>query len=601
MKKESETTQELSESNLGLIELIKRLFKLYRQYFGFDAQNISRTLKFCGIIIGNFLLAFSLVFVNTSMRSLMGLLTIPGVTYTGLILSASQCLLAITIYGSITAIDAILASNVGSSLSYAINQDIEEKWIKTKAYYGSKLISERKKYNAAQLLSDENNTLHNRVMELFDNYLTTVSNFVVSMIGLYSFSVPLDITLFSLSFAIPGYLVISTVLYAIVYNYFTQRVGASLEDYQTKQRNLESKIQRKIHHIEGNAESIAFKKGETFEHQSLFGALKKSKIVQQYSSKIRAVLTFLTNLHAEFSSYFAILLCAPNIISQKLSFSSILEIPYLFQNAVNMFTWKSDNFDTLTDCAVSLKRLEALQRSISEWESLQKHSEKNLEQSFDNVDGITINNFTLRKPNGEPIIQNFNAHFPKGKITLLQGESGAGKTSLMRALAGLSPFASGDVAGFSKNIHFIPSHPYFPEEATLLESILYPRRHQATHEEIMRIKSLMKSLGFKKAIIDDLQTMKDWSGPYLSDGEKQRIEIISAIMKNPDILLMDEPTSRVDHDKKTNNKGRIEGLLKEHLPNTTIIYTDHNPSVNGAFNNNQVHLTRSSNLPKVKI
>ncbi|HRE30386.1 MAG TPA: ATP-binding cassette domain-containing protein, partial [Candidatus Berkiella sp.] len=106
------------------------------------------------------------------------------------------------------------------------------------------------------------------------------------------------------------------------------------------------------------------------------------------------------------------------------------------------------------------------------------------------------------------------------------------------------------------------------------------------------IKGLMKELSFNQTIIDDLEVVKDWFGPHLSDGEKQRIEIISAIMKKPDTLFMDEATSRVDHDAKTDNKGKIERLLKQHLPNTTIVYTDHNPS-NSGFCDNRIYLSNS--------
>ena len=72
-----------------------------------------------------------------------------------------------------------------------------------------------------------------------------------------------------------------------------------------------------------------------------------------------------------------------------------------------------------------------------------------------------------------------------------------------------------------------------------------------TVQEIEKIKLLMKELGFKPKTLTDLEVVQDWFGHHLSDGEKQRIEIISAIMKKPDTLFMDEATSRVDHDAKT--------------------------------------------------
>lgn len=594
MSKEANESEKEAES-LGLLSLAKRLYILYRPHLGFDKKNRKRSLWLSGIVLGNVLLAFALVFVNVSMQSLMGLLLMPGVTYTAFFYAAAQFLVAIVGYGAITGVDAWMASALGSSLSHAINKKLENRWMKSKAYYGTNLLPGGSQ-TPSKLLSQDNAKLNAKVMELFDNFLTTVSNFVVGIAGLYMLSVPLDITLFSFSFAIPGYLVASTVLYAIAYNHITNKIGDTLESLQSRQARMEAKVQAQTNHIKTHAEGIAFKNGTEYEHQSLLTTIKQSKIVQSSASKIRSILSFATNLHAEFTSFFAILLCAPNIIAKKLDFSSILEIPYHFQNVVNFFTWKSDNFDEVTECAVTLKRIEKFNAMLNSWEKIQKENAPNLRFTEGNTDAISIKNLNLKRPDGSAILTNFSVNIPKGKVTLLQGASGIGKTSVLRAAAGLSPYASGEISGMTAKTHFVPATPYFPLNKSLLDAILYPRKNKATAQEIAKIKELMNELGFKTATINDLEVVKDWNGLHLSDGEKQRVEIISAIMKQPDTLFMDEATSRVDHDAKTDNKGRIERLLKKHLPNTTIIYTDHNPS-DGTFCDNKVYL---ANNPKHK-
>jgi putative ATP-binding cassette transporter len=577
------------EENITLWSMAKRLYRLYRPYFGFSAKNRKRTLWLGGVVLGNTLLAFSLAFVNVSMAALMGLIAIPGVTYTAFFFAAAQFLTAIVSYGFLTGIDAWMASLLGSSLTHAINKDIEKKWMKGKAYYGMTL-RKRGGQNPSQILSHDNHQMNATVMELFDNFLTTVSNAVVGFIGLYMLSVPLGISIFSFSFAIPGYLVASTVIYALIYNGITNKMGDSLENLQTRQRKVEGKIVTKVHHIRAQAEAIAFKKGTQYEHDSLKATIKNNKIVQRSAAKIRSLLSFLTNLHAEFTSFFAILLCAPNIIAQKLSFANILEIPYHFQNVVNMFTWKSDNFDKVTECAVSLKRIEELHGSLNKWEKLQKDNKSNLAFTKGTKNALEIKNLTLRRPDGLPILHNFSCSIPKGKVTLLQGPSGVGKTSILRALARISPYAKGQIRGLTGKTHFVPSHPYFPMNRSLLEAIMYPRKQKATPQEIHKIKQLMRELGLKPTHIRDLEKVKDWSGQDLSDGEKQRVEIISAIMDKPDNLLMDEATSRVDHDAKTDNKGKIERAIKKHLPKATVIFTDHNPS-EGEFCDNKIYLS----------
>lgn len=564
------------EESITILSMAKRLYQLYRPHLGFDAKNRMRTFWAAGIFVGNVLLAFALAFVNVSMASLMGLLSVPGVTYTAFFYAALQCVVAVTSYGAITGIDAWMASQLGSSLTHAINKKLEKRWMRSKAYYGATLQLKSDSLNPSQIISHDNFELNTTVTELYDNFLTTVSNFAVGIIGLYLLSVPLQLSIMSLSFAIPGYLVISTVVYALIYNKLTNKIGDSLEDLQSTQRKVEGKIQTKIHHINTHAEAIAFKKGTEFEHRSLLQTIKESNVVQTSAAKIRSVLTFATNLHAEFTSFFALLLCAPNIIAQKLSFANVLEIPYHFQNVVNFFTWKSDNFDKVTECAVTLERIEDFNKSIKKWENIQEKNKGQLNFSTNTGRNIKINNLTLNRPDGSPILENFTKSIPKGKVTLLQGPSGTGKTSVLRAFADLSPFAKGKIEGLSKNTYFIPSSPYFPMDKSLLEAIMYPRQERATPQEIKKIKGLMNELGFNRRIIDSLEEVKNWYGQDLSDGQKQRIGIICAIMQKPEpeIVIADEMTSRVD----PKNKAKVEAVLKKYLPKATIIYTDHNPS-----------------------
>ena len=101
---------------------------------------------------------------------------------------------------------------------------------------------------------------------------------------------------------------------------------------------MEGNIQAKVHHIKTYAEAIAFKQGQHYEHQSLLKTIKQTKIFQTSASKIRSLLSFITNLHAEFTSFFALLLCAPNIVTQKIKLCQPFRIiPYHFQNVVNFF------------------------------------------------------------------------------------------------------------------------------------------------------------------------------------------------------------------------------------------------------------------------
>jgi ABC-type multidrug transport system ATPase subunit len=74
--------------------------------------------------------------------------------------------------------------------------------------------------------------------------------------------------------------------------------------------------------------------------------------------------------------------------------------------------------------------------------------------------------------------------------------------------------------------------------------------------------------------MNELHQVKDWYGPVLSDGERKRIMIIAALMKDPELLTMDEATRGID----IPTKEKVERIMKELLAKATILYTDHNPS-----------------------
>lgn len=201
------------------------------------------------------------------------------------------------------------------------------------------------------------------------------------------------------------------------------------------------------------------------------------------------------------------------------------------------------------------------------------------------ADAISISDLTVKTGENTTLLSQYQAQFPQGKTTLLRGPSGAGKTTVLRVMNGTLPFSQGVISGLPQNTVFVPSKPYFPFHQSLIQCLMYPDTQPPSQEQRANIHTLMKELNMSRKI-PLLDKKRDWE--KLSDGEKQRCMIICAILKKPECLVMDEATSRVDHTEGTNTKKRIEDCLKKHLPNTTIIFTDHNPS--DTFHDNIVEM-----------
>jgi polar amino acid transport system ATP-binding protein len=165
---------------------------------------------------------------------------------------------------------------------------------------------------------------------------------------------------------------------------------------------------------------------------------------------------------------------------------------------------------------------------------------------------LKVKNLTLRKK--KIILNNLTLEVPYGRITLLLGKSGSGKTSLLRCLAQLESY-QGEIthldAPFKNSLPSIvtyvsQSYTLFPH-LTVLENCLQPLRLNKITTPIESILGYLDMLPYL------------FSKPSeLSGGQQQRIALARALLLSPYFLLLDEPTSALDPD----NTDRLITLLK---------------------------------------
>ena len=573
--------------SLSLVDFTKRLVRFYRPYFALSGKGAGRSISMVAIFACNIALAIVFSFFNASMTALIGVLEQPGLTYSAFFgaMATTSGFIALNICISIVKNQFI--QHLRKSLSYAVDKSFLNKWVKNKAYYGLKFVPKKimtngeneQELNPAQIMSYDNAELINTVTVLVDNCFNIMCLFAVGLIGLYTLSEPLNVVLFSLNFAIPGYMALGTVFYALFFNVIINSLGQPLKKYEEAARNAQGILYRKSHEIITYAESIAFLRGTKFEYRSIKETLKDTEVFKSLATKIRLNLNLITNLHLEMGFFLPVILALPNLIAQKMKVAVLYEILPYFQSVVRFLTWKNENYDQIATCEVSLGRMEKFNELLGAWENLKEksHPQRLAHRHKSGTNKVQIKNVTLLNTEGDPLIKGASFALTKGKVTLIQAASGTGKTTLLRAIADLWPYLKkgGEIIlPDNKKAQFIPQDGLVHHQGrTLLETILYPENRLATKKEKNEIIDLMIRAGLRSSIIEGLQVAKDWK-KELSGGEKQRIAIISAIIKKPSILFMDEATSGMDH--KT--KEKIEKLLKEKLPHTAIGYIDHNPS-----------------------
>ena len=155
----------------------------------------------------------------------------------------------------------------------------------------------------------------------------------------------------------------------------------------------------------------------------------------------------------------------------------------------------------------------------------------------------------LTKVYGEQkAVNSVNLHIEKGSIYGLLGRNGAGKTTIMKMILGLTDITNGEVSVFNQNIKGNEKKIY-PRIGAIIETPgFYPN---LTGTENLEIFALLRGTAFPDAVKNALEVVglphkdKKLFGNY-SLGMKQRLGIANAILHDPEVLILDEPTNGLD-------------------------------------------------------
>jgi ABC-type uncharacterized transport system fused permease/ATPase subunit len=373
---------------------------------------------------------------------------------------------------------------------------------------------------------------------------------------------------------------------------------------------IDGDIIKRLNYIESRKSQINALKGSDFELLKICEGIKE----QQKSKFSIASTTFIENGMIGF-----VYACSPGILRNM---STIYPIGTT-QKAIDVFSSffiqglsevrsiTSNTTENRTYFQKSMDNISNLQQAISDVDDFLRNRQLQIE--YENSNGkIEIKNFNLGKPEKKEeqkeeeksesekieeediflslcekvacalneeellIIKSQNLTLNPGETYQLIGESGLGKSILLKTLQGLWPYASGQITFPCKKeeIYYIPQETFTTYKSSFLENIIYPRRIESLNDrERKEVEILMRTLKLEDKISDleDEETQKDWS--FLSPGEKQRISVIRMLFNQvkPRIILMDEITSSVD----SQNKKIMLELIKERLPMATIIFVDH--------------------------
>ncbi len=478
-----------------------------------------------------------------------------------------------------------------------LNQWLQIRWRKwmTETYLG-KWLSEDSVHYRMQLAGDPADNPDQRItddVKLFVertlviglgllNSVVTLISFVVILWGL-SAAAPLH--LFGASFDIPGYLVWTALIYAIIGTWLTHLVGWPLVNLDFFQQRYEADFRFNLVRARESSEQIALLKGEAAEHQRL--SQRFTQVVDNWIAiMIRTKkITAFTASYSQASQIFPYILVAPAYFAGKAQLGAMMQTASAFLSVQGALSFFISAYRSLAEWRAVIARLDGFEASIANAAAMPAARETIKVTRADSRRSIELRDLMVRLPNGEPLVATDTFTLRHGERTLLTGASGSGKSTLFRAIAGIWTFGNGTVSiPQGATLMMLPQRPYFPI-APLADAICYPSERSNCDDA--RLREVLAEVGLP-ALAERLGEEDHWNRT-LSLGEQQRLGIARALLHAPQYLFLDEATASLDEP----SEAALYRLIERRLPNTAIISIGHRSTLT-AFHQRHLTLTRES-------
>jgi len=269
------------------------------------------------------------------------------------------------------------------------------------------------------------------------------------------------------------------------------------------------------------------------------------------------------------------------VISRELSIGQLLAFNGMGVNVLGFLAGLSAISEEVITAQVVIRRLaEVLEREVEDPHSADKHP-----VAISPSDDIVCEGLRYHHPGRLPLLEDFNLHIPGGITTALIGESGCGKSSLSKLIAGLYPLQHG-------SIHYGPYSSrdlcldslrrqvvLIPQDSEFFNRSIYDNFSFAhpgiNFEHVVAACRLALADEFIRDLPDGYRTVLGEFGANLSGGQRQRLAIARSLIGDPAVLIMDESTSALDPVLEA----RLMDQLLEHRRGRTTLLISHRPSV----------------------
>jgi putative ATP-binding cassette transporter len=461
---------------------------------------------------------------------------------------------------------------------------VVSRWLTNGRYYQLNLVGgdhQNPEYRIAEDLRIATDSPVDFAAGVTSAFLSATTFIVV----LWTIGGALTVTIAGSTITIPGFLVIAAVLYAAIASGSIMTIGRRFVQVSEDKNQAEAEYRYTLTRVRENGESIALLGGEQEERDGidrtfgnvlrqwarLAGQHMRTTLVSQGSSLIAPVVP--------------LLLCAPKFLDGSMTLGQVMQAASAFTIVQSAFGWLVDNYPRLADWNACARRIASLMMSLDGLERAERGDGiGRIQRGETEGDAIlSLNDLSVTLDDGTAVVGEAEVVIEAGERLLVAGESGTGKSTLVRAIAGLWPWGGGSVNFHpDRRLFMLPQKPYVPS-GTLRRAVAYPGA--AEDWTLEQIGEALDKVG-----LGHLKEKIEQDAPWdqtLSGGEKQRLAFARLFLHVPDIIVLDEATSALD----AKSQDEMMELMTKELPKATVVSVAHRAELE-AFHSRKIVLER---------
>jgi putative ATP-binding cassette transporter len=443
---------------------------------------------------------------------------------------------------------------LGNSWRKWLTKQFIEKYFKHRAYY--QVEAQHKIDNPDQRIAEDIKSLTITSLKLLISILEAIIDLILFGGILWSISTKLSVDL---------------LLYAFAGTVISVFLGRRLISLNFDQLKYEADFRHGLIHVRDNRESIAFYQGEHQEKTNINYYF--SKAFNNFNLLIgwQRNINYFTTGYRYLVRILPYVILAPIYFSGDIQYGDIVQANFAFRRILDAFSIVVDQIQPLGELGAGVNRLADFSEALEQSNSATKTGEQKINLGVSSQ--LAFEHLTLFTPDYQKIlVKDLSLTLSPGQGLLIVGESGVGKSSLLRMIAGLWMSGSGRlVRPPLEDMLFLPQRPYMIS-GTLREQLLYPCLDRSVEENQLREVLQWVNLADLPQRVQGFERDLDW-GNTLSLGEQQRLAFARILLTQPKYAILDEASSALD----LKNEERLYAKLQETC--ATYISVGHRPSL----------------------